>query len=299
MQHSQRDVSAHSPLTDKTALLALARRFGVRPSKKHSQNFILDDEALSVMVEAAELQKGDHVVEVGAGFGALTEKLLAAHADVLACEIDEKLCAALHEKFHAQVGFHLVPGDFFQWYRRAAQELSPKPFSLIANLPYHATSFFFQTVLAGNIQPKQIVVMLQKEVAERIAARPGTMSLLALSVQLFGDAHVLATVPRTAFWPEPDVDSAILHVERIHHGDELTAHVLQYAKMCFSNKRKQLHNSLGAGLHRTSEDATALLVSAAIDRSARPQDLSLADWHRLALAAGRVSGSNGAAKNAN
>lgn len=269
-------------LTDLGTIQELARRFRVRPDKKHSQNFLLDSSVVQAMAHEAGIGKGDWVLEVGAGFGVLTEKLLATGADVLAFEIDENLAAFLVERFRGEKRFHLVVSDFFRWYRDHIRELSSKPFSIVANLPYHASSFFFKTVLASSAKPQQIIVLLQKEVAERISAEPGAMSLLSLSVQMYGAPSVLLHVPKRAFWPQPDVDSAVLAVTDIHAGPENAKRIFQLARMAFSGKRKQLHNTLAAGLHCSAAEIAPLLRRAKIAETARPQELSVVDWKRLA-----------------
>ncbi len=271
-----------SDLTDLATIQELARRFHVRPSKEHSQNFILDRSVVRSMAEEAETGRGDWVLEVGAGFGALTEELLATGADVLAFEIDENLAAALVERFRDAPTFHLVVGDFFRWYREHPDDLRSKPFSIVANLPYHASSFFFETVLASSTKPRQIIVLLQKEVAERIAAEPGSMSLLSLSVQMYGVPSVLLHVPKRAFWPQPEVDSAVLAVTDVHEGPENAKEIFRLARMAFAGKRKQLHNTLAAGFHRSGAEIIPLLQSAGIAETTRPQELSVEGWARLA-----------------
>ncbi len=273
-----------STLTDLTTIRKRARRFHVRPNKEHSQNFLLNQDVVRTMASEAGIGKRDWVLEVGAGFGALTEELLATGADVLAFEIDENLAAALVDRFRSETQFQLIVGDFFRWYREHTQELMHKSFSIVANLPYHVSSFFFETVLSDSISPKQIIVLLQKEVAERIAAKPGAMSLLSLSVQMFGTPSVLLYVPKRDFWPQPDVDSAVLAVKNIHGGPDNTKQLFQLARMAFAGKRKQLHNTLAAGLHRSGAEIVPLLRKANIAETARPQELTVADWKRLAEA---------------
>lgn len=274
--------SGRRSLTDLGVVQGLCRTFGVRPSKKFSQNFCIDSTPLDAMVGAAKLHPGDRVLEVGPGFGVLTERLLAAGATVTAYEIDERLVAALHRQFPSQARLRIVHADFFRWYREHADERATSPFSIVANLPYAVSSHFFSSVLEASTQPNKIVVMLQKEVAERIAAPPGDMSLLSVTVQYFGKPRVVATVPRRSFWPVPDVDSAILSVSDIRPAGPDVHDVFRLARMAFANRRKQLHNSLAAGLHYSSAEAASICTRAGIDPACRPQDLGLEDWRRLA-----------------
>lgn len=269
------------PLTDRAALQALARRFRIRPRQAVSQHFILDRSVLERMVAASSLMPASTALEVGPGFGALTEALLATGATVVAVELDERLALALLERCGNRKNLQVVRDDFFAWYRRNAVRL-PQPFSIVANLPYHASAHFFQTALAGSVQPERIVVLVQREVAERIAATPGAMSMLAVSVRCFGTPELLFTVPASAFWPEPEVESAVLRITNIHHGTEETPALLRLAKMAFANRRKQLHNSLSAGLNRSSGEVQRLLRTHAIDPMMRPQELSMEQWETLA-----------------
>ncbi|MBI4414694.1 MAG: ribosomal RNA small subunit methyltransferase A [Candidatus Kerfeldbacteria bacterium] len=271
-------------VTDPAVIRELCRKFGIRPTKKFSQNFCIDPQPLDAMIAAAGLRRGDRVLEVGPGFGVLTERLLAAGADVTACEIDERLVAALLSRFSSAT-LRVVHADFFRWYREHADELAGKPFSIVANLPYAVSSHFFKSVLAHHPQPETIVVMLQKEVAERISAKPGKMNMLALSVQYYGVPRVHAVVPRQSFWPAPDVDSAVASVTNIHPGGEDERELFRLARMAFVNRRKQLHNSLASGLHCSDEEALSLCNRAGINPATRPQDVGLEDWRRLARCA--------------
>lgn len=269
-------------LTSRATLEQLARRFGIRPSKDHSQNFMLDQQVLDGMEKAAGLGSESWVLEVGAGFGALTQTLLKTGANVLAFEIDEKLATVLVDEFRNEKKFQLVVGDFFRWYKEHTDDLTKHPFSIVANLPYNASSYFFQTVLSGQARPDQIIVLLQKEVAERIAAKPGSMSVLSLSVQLYGDPKVLRIVPKSAFWPQPDVDSAVLALKNMHDAPKNVDDILRFAKMAFANRRKQIHNSLAAGLRSETKALVPVFEKAGITPDQRPQELSVAQWEKLA-----------------
>jgi 16S rRNA (adenine1518-N6/adenine1519-N6)-dimethyltransferase len=276
-------------LANRDAVMRLARRFGVRPSKRHSQNFLLDASVIRASVATAGCGHGDWVLEVGAGFGALTEGILASGAHVAAFEIDERLAAALLDRFRTNKRFTLVVGDFFRWFRTHTEDLACRPYQILSNLPYHASSHFFEAVLSSPHPPSRVVTLLQREVAERIVARPGAMSLLSLSVQLFGSPAIIRTVPRSVFWPEPDVDSALLAVTDIHHA-AIPPELFRVARMAFSNRRKQIHNSLEAGLHLSATEVRGLLASCGIKPDVRPQELSVADWIHLgnAVAGGAI-----------
>lgn len=268
-------------LTNQQSLVRLCRWYGLQPTKRLSQNFLLDRQVAKDTVAAAALESQDRVFEIGPGFGILTEELLACGAQVTAIEIDERLIAALLDRFGHRQNLALVHDDFFHFFRRQEQALKKHPYSIVANLPYNISSHFFETVLVSSAQPQHIVVLLQKEVAQRIAASAGTMSLLSLSVQCFGDPSIIRSVPRTSFWPVPEVDSALLKVKNIHEGDQRTPLVFRLARMTFASRRKQLHNSLSAGLHLTPTTVQAVLHEARLQPSMRPQELSLSQWRSL------------------
>lgn len=266
------------------AVRRLARRYGVQPSKLLSQNFLIDQSVVETSIDAAALAEGDRVIEVGAGFGVLTKALIATGARVMAFEIDRRLAAALHDLLGKQKNFSLMPEDFFHWFRGHTPLLAAHPYRIVANLPYNVSSFFFQTVLTSPYPPSSIVVLIQKELAERITAVPGQMSLLALSVQLYGVPTILRMVPRSAFWPQPEVDSSLLAIDSIHQPKHSTAALFRLARMAFAGKRKQLHNSLATGLHTTPDLLRPFFSAAQIPSTIRPQELTLVQWRALAAA---------------
>lgn len=283
MQHSRsgRPTPTHD-VTAEQRVRSLCRTYGVRPSRDRGQNFLLDGTVVHAAVHAGSISSADHVIEVGGGFGILTEELLATGARVTTVELDERLCGALRKRFHAEKNFTLVNGDFLRWYREHSVELSRHPFSIVANLPYSISAFFFRTVLVGSIVPQQIIVLLQQEVAERVAALPGAMSALSVLVQSCGQTEVLLEVPRTAFWPVPAVDSALLAVRSIHPPDDQFPAIMRLARIAFAGRRKQLQNSLANGLHTTTGIIADVLRSLQLNPTMRPQELSVTDWRRLA-----------------
>lgn len=274
---------------DRKELEALARRYGFHPKRRFSQNFLLRRDVVTEAVEAAGCGEGDWVLEIGAGFGVLTEALLESGATVTAFEIDRSLCAALHDRFASQKRLTVIGEDFFRWFREHREAVATRPYTIVSNLPYHISSHFFETVLSADSPPRAIVVLLQKELAERIAADPGNWSLLTLSVRIFGSPEYLITVPRTAFWPQPDVDSALLAVRDIRRPQEPTDLVFRLARMAFSNRRKQLHNSLAAGLQWSEEKMQEIFVQSKLSPAVRPQELDLLSWLRLAHAVSIIS----------
>ena len=252
----------------------------LRPRKGLSQNFLTDPDALDAIVAAAELEPGDNVVEVGPGLGVLTRRLLAAGASVLAVELDPGLAHFLRRELGSVRGFDLVEADALDLHPR---EMFPgEPFKLVANIPYHITSPLLHAFLEGERPPTLTVLLVQLEVAERVAAPPGQMSYLSVFVQNVADAEVVTRVPAAAFEPEPSVDSAVLRLRRratpsVPPGDarEPFYRVVQAG---FRQRRKQVHNGLSRELPVDREAVEEALAACGVTPDRRPQTLDLDEW---------------------
>lgn len=257
---------------------------GLRPRKALSQNFLTDAAALDAIVEAADLAPGDRVVEVGPGLGVLTRRLLAAGASVLAVELDRRLAAWLRHELTGVAAFDLVEADALAIHPRDL--FADGDYKLVANIPYHITSPLLHAFLEGPRPPVLTVLLVQAEVAERVASPPGGMSYLSVFVQNIARAEVVARVPADAFEPAPAVDSAILRLARrdapaVPPGPEReTFHRIVQAG--FRQRRKQVHNGLGRELPVPPGAVDAALVACGIDRDRRPQTLSVEEWACLA-----------------
>jgi 16S rRNA (adenine1518-N6/adenine1519-N6)-dimethyltransferase len=252
----------------------------LRPRKGLSQNFLTDPEALDAIVAAAELAPGDRVVEVGPGLGVLTRRLLAAGASVLAVELDPGLAHFLRRELGSIQRFELIEADALGLHPR---EMFPgEPFKMVANIPYHITSPLLHAFLEGDRPPELTVLLVQLEVAERVAAPPGRMSYLSVFVQNIVDAEVVARVPAAAFEPAPSVDSAVLRLRRrespaVPPGDgrEPFYRVVQAG---FRQRRKQVHNGLSRELPVDREAVEAALAVCGVTPDRRPQTLSIDEW---------------------
>ena len=235
----------------------------LRPRKSLSQNFLTDTGALDAIVEAAEL---------------------AAGASVLAVELDSRLAEYLRRELYGVGGFELIEADALSLHPR---EMFPgEPFKVVANIPYHITSPLLHAFLEGERAPELTVLLVQLEVAERVAAPPGRMSYLSVFVQNVAGAEVVARVPAAAFEPAPDVDSAVLRLRRreapvVPVGDarEPFYRVVQAG---FRQRRKQVHNGLTRELPVDREVVEAALEACGIDPERRPQTLTVAEWACLA-----------------
>lgn len=266
---------------DRLTPRALLQRLGLRAHKGLSQSFLTDPYVVSDIVDVAQITPEDQVLEIGPGLGILTRALTAAAGRVVAVELDRRLAELLP---------NLVPApDRLEVMQADALDVDPStlftgPYKVAANLPYSVTSPMLRHLLTTGFKPDLMVVMVQKEVAERIAAKAGDTSLLSIMVQLYSRVSVVRQVPASAFFPPPKVDSTVLKLEVYR---ELPVEVddpealLRLAAAGFSRRRKQLHNALSEALWFPPGEVTRVLEAAGIDPTRRAQTLTLEEWARL------------------
>jgi 16S rRNA (adenine1518-N6/adenine1519-N6)-dimethyltransferase len=264
---------------------ALLRAHGLRPRKRLGQNFLLDPAALGRMVEAADLSAQDSVVEVGAGVGNLTRLLAAQAGKVVAVELDERLVEILRKEVGDLPSVQIVHGDILHMMEFGFGDLDYK---VVGNLPYYITSAVLRHLLEDPPRPKLLVVTVQREVAERIVAEPGDMSLLAVSVQFYGRPRILARIPAGAFYPSPEVDSAIVRIDvdeapQVDLGGVVSeTSFFRVVRAGFSQKRKTLRNSLSAGLRLAPAVVEQTLQDVGVSPRQRAETLSLQEWAAVA-----------------
>jgi 16S rRNA (adenine1518-N6/adenine1519-N6)-dimethyltransferase len=260
---------------------ALLRRLGLRPRKGLSQSFLVDRRVCATIARAAEVGGADEVLEVGPGLGVLTAELVRQAGRVVAVELDRQLAAALPGLLGGPANLEVVRADALTLDFGA---LFGGRYKLVANLPYHITSPLLMHVLQPARRPDLVVVMVQREVAERIAAPPGELSYLAVAVQLYSVPRIVRTVPAAAFYPRPRVESAVLRLD-VRPAPAVVpgapAAFLRLVQAGFKQPRKQLRNSLAEGLGRPPAEAETLLRHAGLDSTRRPQTLTLAEWAAL------------------
>ncbi len=259
----------------------LLRQYGLRPDKRLGQHFLADARLLERIAQAARLQPQDVVLEIGAGIGNLTAALAASGATVYAVEVDPRLRLVLTHQTERFPNVHRIFADFLELDLRAL--LGERPYIAVGNLPYVITAPILEKLLQEGPRPQRLVVLVQKEVAERITAGPGAMNLLGLMVQLYGEPELLFTVPSGAFVPPPQVASALVRVDvaprpRLPE-DEIPA-FLRMARAAFGQRRKQLANTL-APLLQGKDRARRYLEQAGIPPHTRPEDLGLDQWLAL------------------
>jgi 16S rRNA (adenine1518-N6/adenine1519-N6)-dimethyltransferase len=260
----------------------LLREYDLSPRKSLGQNFLVDHGALEKVVDAAEIEPIDVVLEIGAGLGSLTRFFSAAARKVVAVELDSKLIPILETVLGSEGNVELVYGDILKL--DPTRLISVDQYLVVANIPYYITSAIFQHLLAAKRKPRRIVMTIQKEVAQRICAEPGDMSLLALSVQVFGKARIVAKISAGSFYPAPNVDSAVIRVDLYPNPlvDESKLDTFfQLSRAGFGQKRKMLRKSLAAGLSLPVAVAEEMLIKNDIDPTRRAETLDLEEWGKL------------------
>jgi 16S rRNA (adenine1518-N6/adenine1519-N6)-dimethyltransferase len=252
----------------------------IKPKKSLGQNFLSDQSVIRKIVEAANLQKEDVVLEIGPGKGILTEALASKCQKVIAVEIDQNLIPVLQNRFKNNSKIEIIHQDILQ---SDIKELENLNYKLIANLPYYITSPIIRKFLESETPPQEMILMVQKEVAERITASKGEMSILAVSVQYYATAEILFLVPRTAFDPAPEVDSAVIRIT--HNAQRLDPkerdNFFRVVRAGFCAKRKTLANNLANSFHLERTEIETKLAQIGIASNARSQELSVEDWKKL------------------
>jgi 16S rRNA (adenine1518-N6/adenine1519-N6)-dimethyltransferase len=268
------------------------REAGLRPRHNLSQNFLADVEVLEGILREADPAPGRGVLEIGPGLGFLTGGLLAAGAHVTAVELDRGLVAILRETFPDELAagaLRIVEGDALD---QDLVRLVPPPYDVVANIPYHITSPILHRLLGQAPRPERLVLMVQREVAERVAAPPGEMSYLSVFCQYHAKARVAFRVPRDAFEPAPKVESAILVLEPFAADDRLDPdaedRLWRVVQAGFRERRKMLHNVLTRQLPIPPERVDAALEATGIARDRRPQTVAVGEWLALVEALGEI-----------
>jgi 16S rRNA (adenine1518-N6/adenine1519-N6)-dimethyltransferase len=265
------------------------RRHGLEARKNRSQNHLVDGQIIEDIVALADIATGSHVLEIGPGLGVLTGALLVAGANVTTVEVDSRLAAHLRTRYEERIasgGLRLVEADVLD---TPLDDIAAAPYDVVANLPYHITSPVLHYLLGDEPRPERFVLMVQREVAERIAAPPGDMSYLSVFVQYHAKVRVAQIVPASAFEPAPEVQSAILVGEtqprRLDAENE--EQLWRIVQAGFRERRKMLHNVLPRQLPQVGRerfDEALQAVGIASDR--RPQTVSVEDWMALSAAVG-------------
>jgi len=260
----------------------LMDKYALKPKKSLGQNFLHDPNALLKIVETAQIRPGDTIIEIGPGTGALTSMLATQHPDatVIAVEIDQRLRPVLEQEVLPYQNVRLIFDDILKLNVDALA--GDAPYMVVANVPYYISTAIMKHVLEETTnRPSRLVMTVQYELAERICAVPGDMSLLAASVQLYGKPYIVSKLSGGAFWPRPEVNSAVLRVDmypELRVGVPNEKLFFRVVRAGFSQKRKQLKNAISGGLQLKSKISRALIEEAGIDPRRRAETLTIDEW---------------------
>ncbi len=262
----------------------LLSKYHLRPHKGLGQNFLSDDTVLSGIADAAGIPEHASVLEIGPGLGSLTRHLAERAERVVAVELDRDLIPVLRKELENCGNIEIIEGDILEF--PMDDYFSDGEYFVAANIPYYITSAVIRHLLEGNARPKRLALTVQKEVAERICAAPGKLSLLALSVQVYGKADIPMIIPASAFYPEPKVDSAVVRIELFDEPlipESSMDAFFALAKAGFGQKRKTLRNALSSNLHLAASETESRLREAGIDPVRRAETLSIEEWKSLMI----------------
>jgi len=269
----------------------LCRLYDIRPARSKGQNFLIEEKIYDEIVAAADIRPDDLILEVGPGLGFLTEKLAAKAGRVVAVELDKKLAEVLQTKIIAQKlnNVSVANEDILRFDLKnfSGGLFRKQPYKIVANLPYNITSIFLRNFSEIEFKPEVMILMLQKEVAERIAARPPDMSVLSIALQFYSEPKIILEVPSENFWPRPEVDSAVIEIKLLNPAAWREKYQTDYppekeffrlVRMGFAAKRKMLKNNLAAGLKISAAESEKILVKCGYNVKIRSQELSVSDW---------------------
>ncbi len=256
--------------------------YGLSPNKTYGQNFLMDEIVLQDMVDAAGVTKNDIVVEVGPGIGNLTKFLCERAGQVIAIEKDPQFVSVLNSLKKKYKNFSYVLADALEV--DINELVSGKKYLVVANIPYYATGKLVQKFIQTTHRPTSLTLLMQKEVAENITAKPGSLNLLAISVQLFADSELITIVPAKSFYPAPKVNSAVINI-KLHDKPvyklEDQNKFFKVLRACFTGKRKQIHNTLTNNLGLPKDEVLRILNKLKLEPTLRPQQLTIAQWIKL------------------
>ncbi len=253
------------------------------PNKMLGQNFLINEKIIEKIMQAADVSKNDVILEIGPGLGALTIELAKKAKLVLAVEKDRKLVEYLREKFKHVDNVKIICDDILQFQGLTSEQLTD--YKIISNVPYNITSPILNKFITSEYPPRKMVLMIQKEVADRLVAKAGNSQrgFMTVLVEYFADVRLEINVPKIDFYPVPDVDSAVISIaQKDHIKNKIDdKQFLKFVKLGFSQKRRQIHHPLASGLHINKNQVIDILNKAKILPESRAEELSLNDWINL------------------
>lgn len=261
----------------------ILQQYGMKPNETYGQNFLLNDIVLQDMVDSVPMKKGDAILEVGPGLGNLSRYLSDTGHEVFSVEKDPKFLPVLRAVKKDYKNFDFTVDDILKFDFQTKFK-THKRYHVVANIPYYITGKIIQLFVQAKHKPQSITILIQKEVAENVTAKPGRLNLLAISVQLHGQATLLQKVLARDFYPAPKVDSSVIQIildDRPKYEVDDEKRFFGLLRACFSGKRKQLHNTLTNYLQKPKDEVIKILEGLKIDSAARPQELSIEEWVKL------------------
>ena len=262
----------------------LEKKYDFLIKKRLGQNFLIDERIMTAMIEGAEVSAGDKILEIGPGLGFLTEKIVARAGKVVAIEKDKQLYEMLSRNFN-NPKIKFIAGDVFS-INLGKQGLSDLGYKIVSNIPYYLTSRLIRYFMENPIRPNVMIILVQREVADRVVSQAGQHSLLSLSVQFYGKPEKIMEIAKESFFPEPEVSSAMLKITMYKKPlwqDVDPKLFFRMLRISFASRRKQLHNNLAAGFRVSSQDIKSILKAIGQDPLVRAQALDLKTWHDLYL----------------
>ena len=263
-------------LTSKTKIKEVLTNHQIKPLKSLGQNFLINKNILNRFVDTCELKKQDVVLEVGPGLGTITQAIAPKVQKVIAIEKDKNMCLIMKKTLANLKNIEIINEDVLKY------KVNEAHYKLVGNLPFHITAPLIRRFLESEKQPKEMVFMIQKEVGQRICAKPPNMSILAVSVQFYAKPQIISHIPKNSFWPQPKVDSTIIKITPIVNNQTIDADLFfKILKAGFSSPRKQLINNLSKGLKKDKQTVTAWLLKNSIQPNQRAETLNVSDWIKL------------------
>jgi 16S rRNA (adenine1518-N6/adenine1519-N6)-dimethyltransferase len=274
----------------------LLKSLNTEPKKSLGQNFLINKSILNKVLEAADIKPDDIILEIGPGFGVLTQELVKKAKKVIAIEKDEKICEVLKASLKDFKNIEIICEDILKilnskfparigYVEGVAGGQIPNSYKVVANLPYYIASAVIRKFLETENPPKKMVLMVQKEVGQRICAASPKMNLLAVSAQFYADVKILFYVPKEYFWPKPKVDGAVIEIKPRINTDKKRINAdlfFKVVKVGFSQPRKQLANNFKKALKLDNEEINSWLLKNNINPKARAENLTIEDWINLA-----------------
>jgi len=271
-------------LSSKRTVKELFAQHQTKPLKRLGQNFLINKKALNDFINACDLKKNDVVLEIGPGLGAITQEIAPKVKRVIAIEKDRKMCEIMKETLRDFKNIEIINQDVLENLSSSKElSLSSGKVKIVGNLPFYLTAPIIRKFLEIKNQPQEMVFMIQKEVAQRICAKPPKMSILAISVQFYAKPKIVSYLPKNSFWPQPKVDSAIIKISSIKY-QALSINkdlFFQIVRAGFSSPRKQLINNLAKGLKMNKEKIEQWLLENGIKPEQRAETLKVQDWISL------------------